>query len=83
MISNNLFEAKCCNSKKDISLYRKKDNALNNEAHVPKSNSVYSVSNNATLALSKMKIKIPYKLMIAYLNVNSISNKSNSISNLI
>ena len=83
MISNNLFEAKSCKSKRYICLYRKKDNALNNEAPVPKNNSVYSVSNNATLALSKMKIKIPYKLMIAYLNVNSISNKSNSISNLI
>ena len=43
MISNNLFEAKCCKSKRDIWLYRKKDNALNNEAPVPKKNSVYSV----------------------------------------
>ena len=56
---------------------------MNNEAPVPKNNSEYSVSDNATLALSKMKIQIPYKLMIAHLKVNSISNKSGSISFLI
>ena len=32
------------------------------------------------LALSKTKIQIPYKLMIAHLNLNSISNKSDCIS---
>ena len=53
---------------------------MNNEAPVPKNNSEYSVSDNATLALSKMKIQIPYKLMIAHLNLNSISNKSDCIS---
>ena len=54
-----------------------------NEAPVPKNNFVYSVSNNATSALRKMKIKIPYKLMIDYLNVNSLSNKYDSISFMI
>ena len=57
VIYNNLFEANCCKSKKDICLYRKNDNALNNQAPVPKNNSTYSVSNNAALALSKVKKK--------------------------
>ena len=83
MISNNLVAAKCCKSKKDIYLNRKNENALNNEAPVPKTNSEYSVSNNVTLVLSKMKIQIPYKFMIAHLNVNAISNKSDSISFMI
>ena len=56
---------------------------MNNERPVPKTNAIYSVSNNATLALRKMKIRIPYKLMIAYLNVNSLSNKSDYISFMI
>ena len=83
MISNNLAATKYCKSKKDICLNRKNNNALNNEAPLPKNNSEYSVSNNATLALSKMKIQIMYKLMIAHLNGNSISNKSDPISFMI
>ena len=58
VISNNLFEAKCCKSKKDICLYQKNDNDLTNEAPMLKNNPVYSVCNNATLTSSKMEIKI-------------------------
>ena len=56
----------------------KNDNALNNQAPVPKNHSVDSPINNTTL--TRMKIQIPYKLTIARLNVNSIRNKFDSLS---
>ena len=47
---------------------------------MPKMGSVDSVITNAKIGMRKMKIQFPDKLTIARLKINSIRNKSDSLS---
>ena len=53
--SNRLFEAKFCKPRQNVDLNRKNDNALINQAQVPKKGSVGSVITNAKVGLRKWK----------------------------
>ena len=66
--------------KENVCLIKKIDKTLNNQVQVPKMGSANSVITNAKIVLRKMEIQFPDKLIIAYLNINSIRNKFDSFS---
>ena len=54
--------------------------AWNNQVQVPKKGSVDPVIANAKIGSRKIKVQFPGKLIIAHLNINSTTNKFESLS---
>ena len=68
---------------KEMLVWRKSDNTLNNQVQVTKKVSVDLVITNAKNWLRKMKFRFPEKLIIAHLNFNYIRNNFDSLSSMI